>query len=211
MTKARVRLRRGVAASACLVLFGVLFGLVRAELESGAAWAADRPAFHGHLSQFIYLKPPDPVRPTGFREVTGGMVDFAMFRGKIVLVNLWATWCAPCAAEMPTLDRLQAVLGGDRFAVVAIALDTEGLSPVTAFFRRQNLTHLQIYLDAEHRTVRPDAGDGTGPPFPLYQLPISYLLDEQGRAVGYLKGPADWDSPQAIGFLQYFIQRVGGP
>jgi len=192
------RLLSGIAAIACLGLLA----LVWARAETGAARAADRPSFDGHLAQFVYLKPLASVQPIGFSDGDGRAVDFALFRGKVVLVDLWATWCAPCAAEMPTLDRLQARLGGDRFAVVAIALDTDGLPPVAAFFRRQSLTHLRIYLDPEHRTIRTGA---TGAPFPLYQLPTSYLLDEHGRAVGYLKGPAEWDSPKAIGFLQSFI------
>jgi thiol-disulfide isomerase/thioredoxin len=191
-------------ASAFLVLVLVVSG----QLLLGAAGAGESPRFDGRLSQFIYLKPLEVVRPTRFRDAGGRIMDFRQFRGKVVLVNFWATWCPPCVAEMPTLDRLQVRLAGDRFTVVAIALNTEGLPPVAAFFQRQSLTHLQIYLDPEHRTIRSDAAGGTGAPFPLYGLPISYLLDEQGRAIGYLKSPADWGSSQAIDFLEYFIART---
>ena len=201
MTTARLLSRRRFAARAGLLLVG----LVSALRGAGAASAEERPRFDGHLSQFIYLKPLAPVRPARFRDGDGRGVDFARFRGKVVLVNLWATWCAPCAAEMPTLDRLQARLGGDRFAVVAIALDADGLPPVAAFFRQNHLTHLHIYLDPRHQTIRSGAGDATAAPLSLYELPTSYLLDQRGRMVGYLTGPADWDSSAAIRFLQYFI------
>lgn len=170
--------------------------------------AGDRPILRGYSSQFIYLRPLETVQSVQFLDSVGQPVDFNRFRGKVVLANLWATWCAPCAHEMPALDRLQAEMGGDRFAVVAIALDTAGLEPVAPFFRRQGLTHLAIYLDPSHRTVCTGAGNAKGAPFALYALPISYLIDDRGRAVGYLKGPADRTSPEARQFLNHFVAEA---
>src|SRR5260370_18267189 len=119
--------------------------------------AADRPILRGYSSQFIYLRPLETVPSVQFLDGGGQPIDFDRFRGKVVLANLWATWCPPCAHEMPALDRLQAEIGGDRFAVVAIALDTAGLAAVAPFFHRQGLSHLAIYLDPSHRTVYTDA------------------------------------------------------
>ena len=170
--------------------------------------AEDRPILRGYSSQFIYLRPLEMVPSIQFLDGAGQPVDFNRFRGKIVLANLWATWCAPCAYEMPALDRLQAEMGGDRFAVVAIALDTAGLDAVAPFFRRLSLTHLPIYLDPSHRTVYTDSRNAKGAPFALYTLPISYLIDNRGRTVGYLKGAADWASPEARQFLKHFIAEA---
>jgi thiol-disulfide isomerase/thioredoxin len=170
--------------------------------------AGDRPILRGYSSQFIYLRPLETVSSVQFIDSVGQPIDFNRFRGKVVLANLWATWCAPCAHEMPALDRLQAEMGGDRFAVVAIALDTAALEAVVPFFRQQGLTHLAIYLDPSHRTVYTDSQNAKGAPLALYALPISYLIDARGRAVGYLKGAADWTSPEARQFLNHFIAEA---
>jgi len=167
--------------------------------------AGDRPILRGYSSQFIYLRPLESVPSVQFLDGARQPVDFSRFRGKVVLANFWATWCSPCAYEVPALDRLQAEMGGDRFAVVAIALDTAGLEAVAPFFLRQGLTHLAIYLDPSHRTFYSDSRNAKGAPFALYGLPISYLIDDRGRAVGYLKGAADWTSPDAGQFLKHFI------
>lgn len=169
--------------------------------------AQDRPLLRGYSSQFIYLRPLQAVGSFQFLDATGRPVDFGRFRGKVVLANFWATWCAPCAYEMPALDRLQAQLGGDRFAVVAIALDTAGMVAVLRFFRRHGLTRLPIYLDPSQCTVHTDAGNIKGAPFALYALPVTYLIDDRGRVVGYLKGAADWSSPEAVQFLKHFIDK----
>jgi thiol-disulfide isomerase/thioredoxin len=170
--------------------------------------AEDRPILRGYSSQFIYLRPLEAVGSVQFLDGSGQPVDFDRFRGKVVLANLWATWCPACAYEMPALDRLQAEMGGNRFAVVGISLDTAGMDAVAPFFRRQGLTHLAIYLDPSHRAVYTDSHNAKGAPFALYALPISYLIDDRGRAVGYLKGAADWTSPEARQFLNHFIAEA---
>lgn len=184
--------------------FPFLLSLVIALCPAVSA-AVDRPILRGYSSQFIYLRPLEMVPAVQFLDGAGQPVDFDRFRGKVVLANLWATWCAPCVREMPALDRLQAEIGSNRFALVAIALDTEGLEAVAPFFRRHGLTHLAIYLDPSHQTVYTGSGNAKGAPFALYALPISYLIDDRGRAVGYLKGAADWSSPEARQFLNNFI------
>lgn len=190
------------AAARYLILFVV------ALLPFGAR-AVDRPRLDGYSSQFIYLKPLEAVPPASFRDAEGHPLNLGMFHGKVLLVNIWATWCAPCAFEMPALDRLQAEMGGPRFAVVAIAVNVAGLPPVRAFFKRYNLSHLKIYLDRRHRMIYADPNNPGGAPFALYALPISYLIDAQGRGVGYLMGAADWSSPQARSFLLHFIAAAG--
>jgi thiol-disulfide isomerase/thioredoxin len=188
---------------------GLCFMLVVATvLRPVMLLAADQPILRGYSSQFIYLRPLETVGPAQFLDDAGRPVDFNRFRGKVVLVNFWATWCPPCAYEMPSLVRLQAEIGGDRFTVVAIALDTAGLEAVTPFLRRQGLSHLAICIDASHRTIYTDAQNAKGAPFALYALPISYLIDHHGRAVGYLKGAADWTSSDARNFLRHFIAEA---
>ena len=191
-------------ASLCLFLWIAMLAWPSASL------ASDRPVLHGYSSQFVYLRPLEAVGSVRFLDGAGQPVDFDRFRGKTVLANLWATWCAPCAYEMPALDRLQAQLGGDRFAVVAIALDTAGLEAVAPFFKRYGLKHLPVYLDPSHRTVYSGSNNTKGAPFALYALPISYLIDDRGRVIGYLKGAADWSSREAVRFLKHFIDESEG-
>lgn len=193
----RLRLSRQLLLLLCAIF-------LRPEMSA----ASDRPVFRGYSSQFIYLRPLKEVGPAQFLDGAGQPVDFTRFRGKVVLANLWATWCAPCAYEMPALNRLQAEMGGDRFAVVAIALDTAGFETVAPFFRRHGLRHLPIYLDPSRRTVSTDPRYPKGAPFTLYGLPISYLIDDRGRMIGYLKGVADWTSPETKQFLTHFTTAI---
>ena len=124
-----------------------------------------------------------------------------------MLLNIWATWCKPCVREMPALDRLQGALGEDRFEVVALSIDSAGRAAVGPFFRRFGLEHLGIYLDPERHTAYTDAANPNGAAFPIYGLPITYLIDRQGRVVGYVTGPAEWDSDDAKRFLRHYIEH----
>ncbi|MBT8764799.1 TlpA family protein disulfide reductase [Pseudomonas sp. DB1] len=119
--------------------------------------------------------------------------SLADFRGKVVLLNLWATWCVPCRQEMPTLDRLQAKLGGNDFQVVALSLDQGGLQVVQDFYREIGIQHLQIYLDEQMQTIQSLGAFG---------LPVTLLLDREGRELGRKAGAAEWDSPEVIEFVQ---------
>lgn len=118
------------------------------------------------------------------------------FAGKVVLLNLWATWCGPCVAEMPDLDALQAELGGSEFEVVALAQERAGQSAVESFFAEHDLRHLAIYLDPELTGMRK-----LGPP----ALPTSYIIDRDGQIRGYLVGLADWESAEARALINYYL------
>ena len=108
---------------------------------------------------------------------------------------------------MPFLDRLQGALGGDRFEVVALSIDRAGLAAVVPFFRRHGLKHLGIYLDPGRRTAYTNAANPNGAAFAVYGLPITYLIDRQGRVAGYVTGPADWQSEDAKRFLRHYIEH----
>ena len=114
------------------------------------------------------------------------------FAGRTVLLNLWATWCAPCVAEMPTLDALQARLGGPDFEVLALSLDTSGTDAVRDFHARLGLEHLGLYVD-------PSAGASTA--LDAVGLPTTLLIDPAGREIGRLTGAAEWDSAAMVAFL----------
>jgi thiol-disulfide isomerase/thioredoxin len=131
----------------------------------------------------------------------GDLLDLGRYRGKVVLLNFWATWCTPCVRELPALDRLQSILGRRDFEVVALSIDDGGIEVPASFAKRLELSNLNVYLDFTGTTAEV---------FPLYGLPISCLIDREGIMVGYIVGAVDWDSPEAVKFLTYLMEQAGG-
>lgn len=138
-----------------------------------------------------------PLPELRFHDDTGRARSLADFRGKVVLLNIWATWCTPCREEMPALDRLQAKLGGPDFQVVALSIDQQGAQAVRKFFDDVGVQALELYID-------PSAQAG----FKLATLglPTTVIVDRAGREIGRRVGPAEWDSPPLMDELRGIIQ-----
>lgn len=124
----------------------------------------------------------------GEREVT-----LADWRGKGIVVNFWATWCAPCVEEMPALDALHADLAGDGIAVLAVSSDLGGADVVRTFYERNGIVHLAVLTDTRSRM-----GQSLG----VFGLPTTIVFDAGGREVGRVLGPAEWDAPEIAAFLR---------
>lgn len=185
----------------------ILAGLAVLALAPSGNAVAEPPRLSAKYAQFVHFARPKVPRTVEFRTVSGSTITLEAFRGKVVLLNFWATWCPPCVWEMPSLDRLQAKLGGNRFAVVAVSIDRSGFAAVMPFFLKHRLENLQIYTDPKQKLGSLKGSAGSQPPFLLYGLPISYLIDKDGRVLGYVPGALKWDSPGAIAFLRYFIKK----
>ena len=127
-----------------------------------------------------------------FKTGDGAEQTLAQMRGRLVLLNLWATWCAPCKAEMPALDRLQAAMGGDAFTVAAINVDTRNLDKPRQWLTDNGIATLAYYGDPGGR-VLPALQKATG----SLGLPTTLLIDARGCTLGVMKGPADWGSEDA--------------
>lgn len=134
-----------------------------------------------------------PVADFEFEVANGTVVHLSDFRGRTVLLNLWATWCAPCRAEMPMLDRLQAQLGGPEFELVAVAVDRGGMPAVQRFFNENGIANLAAYVG--------DPGNVMGV-LGVVGLPTTLLIDAEGREVFRVIGPARWDSPEMVARVQ---------
>lgn len=146
------------------------------------------PLSTGAMTTFVFKKTPQPLAEVSFLNADGEQVNLKDWHGKVVLLNLWATWCGPCREEMPLLDRLQGELGSDTFEVVALAVDKAGLEGAGKFFQNINVENLRIFAD-------PTARAGTK--LRVVGMPTTILIDAQGREIGRLVGPADWESDDA--------------
>lgn len=151
----------------------------------------------GEMQDFRTVSdPPDQPRNTLTRW-DGSTTSLPEKRGKLVLVNFWATWCAPCVEEMPALDALQGALGSDAFEVVAVSMD-QRIDDAQIFYERQNIEHLGLYHDEAL-----SAGLAAG----ARGLPLSVLYDRNGQEIGRLDGAAEWDSEDAKTLLRAAIER----
>ena len=136
---------------------------------------------------------PDDIAEVRFVDADGQPMSLADFRGKQVLLNIWATWCGPCREEMPTLDRLQTRLGGPDFQVVALAIDREGIDVVRDFYAELELQALRIYVDTS--TMAPINLNVLG-------VPTTLLLDGNGREIGRYTGPTEWDVEAVVSAIR---------
>ncbi|MEZ5933095.1 MAG: TlpA disulfide reductase family protein [Alphaproteobacteria bacterium] len=166
-------------------------------VAAGLIWATGRTGLAGPVPEgFVMHDEPIPLPPISFQSERSVVTTLGDYAGKVVLLNLWATWCGPCRAEMPTLDRLQALLGGSEFEVLALSLDRGGADKVRAFYRELDLRNLSIYIDpaaSAQRQLR------------VVGIPTTLLIDRDGRELGRLSGPAEWDSPEMIAFFKSVI------
>ena len=135
-----------------------------------------------------------------FQDDTGRTRSLAEFRGRVVLLNIWATWCAPCREEMPALDRLQAKLGGADFEVVAVSIDRQGNVLVPKFFADVGVKSLRIYIDPSAQAISKVGAVG---------VPMTLLIDRDGREIGRHAGPAQWDAAPSVEDLKRLMTKAG--
>jgi thiol-disulfide isomerase/thioredoxin len=152
----------------------------------------------GAMAGFVFKKAATTPPSVAFKDADGHERTLTNWRGRAVLLNLWATWCAPCRKEMPALDRLQAALGSDRFEVVALAVDKAGVEGARKFFDETGVGSLAIYVDTTARA---------GTTLKTIGLPTTLLIDREGREVGRLTGPAEWDSEEAKRLIRTVVGK----
>ena len=172
--------------------------------ESAAVCSTDRtvtermkPLARGQVAAVLVPDLPRKLPPLRFSDGEGRPVTIADFAGKTLLLNVWATWCAPCREEMPALDRLQKELGGEDFTVAAVSIDTGGTDKAKAFLDELKIANLSFYADPSVQLFQDlkAAGRAVG-------LPTTLLIDGQGCEIGYLPGPADWSSGDAKALIE---------
>ena len=162
------------------------------------AGGVSRDLATGTLAAFLVHPQPKPLPDIAFQDGAGKPLKLSDWKGRVVLINLWATWCAPCRKEMPDLAALQKELGSDQFEVVAISVDRKGAEASSAFLKETGADNLKLYVEPTTRIVGDLQSAG---------LPATILVDRQGREIGRLLGPAHWAAPEAVALVRAALAK----
>ncbi len=155
------------------------------------------PLAHGEVAALTMATTPLQLPDLAFEDADGRAKKLSDWRGKIVLVNLWATWCVPCRKEMPALEGLQAKLSGPNFEVVAINIDTRDSEKPKNFLKDANLTRLGYFNDKNAKVFQELKAIGRA-----LGMPTSVLVDGRGCEIATIAGPAEWDSEDAVKLIK---------
>ena len=177
-------------------------GLAAAFVGIPAAAETLPPVFRSGHHQFTLVSPRRMLPSIRLFSLAGGTLDLASLRGKPVLLNFWASWCAACRTELPMLDRLSARADRLGLNVVAVSEDRGSRDQVSRFVRSLGIRSLPIYLDPHGHVGHTDP-DRTAAQFALYGMPVTYLVASTGWIVGYVPGAVDWTEPSAAGLIEY--------
>jgi thiol-disulfide isomerase/thioredoxin len=201
----------GLAFAAILAVAAVIYGIghlrsnpaavagCQAAVETAARIA---PLARGEVAALVVAHAPFRVPNLAFKDAEGRDHALADWRGRTVLLNLWATWCVPCRKEMPALDALQAALGSPAFQVVAVNIDTRDPNKPLAFLKEVGVTHLTYYADRSTNVFRQLKGVGKA-----IGMPTTLIVDRSGCEIGDMAGPAEWASPDG---LKLVSAAIGG-
>jgi thiol-disulfide isomerase/thioredoxin len=157
---------------------------------------ADPPPLTGEMSRFMFADSPQSLDQISLTDLTDNDASLAQYRGKVVLVNVWATWCGPCVMEMPGLDHLSATMGSKDFAVVPVSIDRGGPHQAAPFLKRMGVQNMNPLFDHSNSIGRMLGAS---------RIPVTLIIGRDGNEIGRLVGTADWDSDEAKALLRYFI------
>ncbi|MCF6315814.1 MAG: TlpA family protein disulfide reductase [Marinosulfonomonas sp.] len=178
----------------------VLYAALALGANSAVADIAGLEALReGLMKKLVFHSEPKSVSDKVFTDPDGGKHQLADYQGKYILLNFWATWCAPCRKEMPSLDNLQETLGGEKFKVVTVATGRNTLPGIERFFQEADVTNLPILLDPKQALAR-DMG--------VLGLPITVILDPDGNEIARLRGDAEWDTDSAMAIIKALIASM---
>jgi thiol-disulfide isomerase/thioredoxin len=206
----RLNAALGIAAALFIVaaLAGV-YGMAHLRGNPDAAACAEAvktasriaPLAHGEVAALAPAHTPFRVPNLSFKDAEGRERTLADWRGRTVLLNLWATWCVPCRKEMPALDALQADLGGTNFEVVAVNIDTRDAEKPLAFLKDTGVKHLAYYSDQSAKVFQDLKAAGKA-----FGMPTTLIVDRSGCEIGEMAGPAEWSSPDGVKLVRAALQ-----
>lgn len=164
-----------------------------------ARLASTIPSLTGYAGDYYAFDRPQILPPIVFEDVTSNRHDLSDMAGRVVLLNFWATWCAPCLVEMPGLDRLQTQFSGVGFAVLAVCTDARSVQAVGDFLALHDLKNLGVYLDPTGQDLYNCA---------ISAIPTSFIVDRVGHARGMLAGAARWDSAAGYALIDHYLREA---
>ncbi len=142
-----------------------------------------------------------PIEAIPFQTEDGKSVDFSQYKGKVVMVNMWATWCPPCVRELPALEKLSHQFGKDDFVVLPISIDAEGQKQVQPFLKDLGMPDFTSYYDPQQNL---------GQVFPLDYIPATFILDQNGDLVAFVRSYVDWNEKKAVELISNLIAKKPG-
>jgi len=198
---------------AILAVLAGIYGMERSRSNPAAATDAGScaqalataqrlaPLAQGEVAALAVARKPFRVPDLTFKDADGHERKLSDWRGHTVLLNLWATWCVPCRKEMPALDKLQAALGGDKFQVVTVNIDTRDPEKPLAFLKDAGVTHLTYYADPSAKVFQELKLAGKA-----FGMPTTLIVDPSGCEIGEMAGPAEWASEDGIKLMSAAIE-----
>lgn len=177
-----------------------LIGLVASTflIETRGANATSGPPIEGSMIKFVASDPPIPAPDTPFIGAQGETIKLADFAGQLVLVNFWATWCAPCIRELPSIEALGKSIDDERFTIQLVSIDRGGAKTHGPFLEKIGVTTIASASDPRAALLRALKGPG---------IPITVLINPDGMVVGRLIGDAEWNSPEAQSLIRYYLDQ----
>ncbi len=166
-------------------------------IDSGKTISAIAAMAKGDLAAFQPVSKPIHLAGLSFKDKNGGAVSLADWKGRTVLLNLWATWCAPCRREMPALEKLQQDLGGDEFEVVPVSVDLGDDTKPKAFYKKTGLKDLPFYADGTMEVFNILKKNGLA-----FGMPTTVLIGKDGCSLGVINGPAEWAGADAKALIR---------
>lgn len=164
---------------------------------------ANSPALTGPMKKFDTTPLSERElaldREITWRDKYNHILSLDNFKGKVVLINFWATWCPPCVQELPSIDRLQKKIGGNNFVAIVISLDRGGKKIAGRMFKRLKLKNLSLYLDPTNASAQK---------LNIRVMPTTIVFDRTGRRLGKLEGKIEWDEPEPVRLLKYYINST---
>jgi thiol-disulfide isomerase/thioredoxin len=175
-------------ASAALLLLGVLYWMTASTVHAPPA----------ALAPLKLAAAPQPAPAVAFTGPGGRIANLHDFKGRYVLLNLWAPWCGPCVKELPALAALQRALPADRFVVVPVDVGREGQADAQGFLAGHGAGALQTYVDSNAALLRAFGG---------YGLPMTALIDPEGREIAHAEGAPEWGKPESVAYLRQLVAK----
>lgn len=183
-------------------LFAMLYAAITLGANPVLAGSVDLSSISalraGDMQKLVIHAEPKELRKSTFLDADGNRTSIKAYRGKVVLLNFWATWCQPCLAEMPSLDALQAELGGDSFIVLTVATGRNPLPAIKKFFADTGIENLPILRDPKLAFARANG---------VFGLPTTVILNKEGDEIARMQGDANWHSEEALTLLKALLPK----